>query len=202
MAYTRTGRPPGRPKTKEYVTLMARVPLDVATQAKRYAGLHRQTISDVLRDSLLILLQEEDPYRPDVSDMNGMKDIVSDMNTVPKIVSDMNGVKAPVDISQQPAPPVPVDSPRVSTLGDNLEAMLLDPVNTPPQPVQPTRDYDPSKYVLGTRCTRNPGHVFPGTTQSLRSLAGKQECRQCLRARDNAYRERKRQRTRTATPVA
>lgn len=83
MAYTRTGRPPGRPKTKKYVTLMARVPQDVADQAKRYARLHRHTMSDVLRESLLRLLQEEDPSRPYVSDTNGVQEIMSDTNIAP-----------------------------------------------------------------------------------------------------------------------
>ncbi len=57
-----TGRPKGRPKGPEYTTLMARMPEDLADQAKRYASLHRQTISDVLRDGLLVLLQGEDVY--------------------------------------------------------------------------------------------------------------------------------------------
>ena len=42
------GRPRGRPKEKEYVPLMARVPEDLAERAKRYAALHQQTISTVL----------------------------------------------------------------------------------------------------------------------------------------------------------
>jgi hypothetical protein len=105
MAYTRTGRPPGRPKTKEYVTLMARVPQDLADQAKRYAGLQRQTMSDVLRDGLLMLLQEEDPYRPYVSDMHRVQEIVLDTKAAipaldsatsqPGIVSDSNTVAEP-----------------------------------------------------------------------------------------------------------
>src|SRR5712692_12972 len=82
MPYTRTGRPPGRPKTKEYVTLMARVPQDAAAQAKRYASRHRQAMSDVLRDGLLMLLQEGDPYRPYVSDMNAAQEIVSDVKSL------------------------------------------------------------------------------------------------------------------------
>jgi len=57
-----TGRPKGRPKGPEHVTLMARVPLDMADQARRYAGRKQQTISEVLRDGLLILLQGEDAY--------------------------------------------------------------------------------------------------------------------------------------------
>src|SRR5262245_10273060 len=61
-----TGRPRGRPKTKEYVTLMARVDLTLADQVKRYASLHRQPISVVIRDAL-ILLMEEHPFAGDRS---------------------------------------------------------------------------------------------------------------------------------------
>jgi hypothetical protein len=53
-----TGRPRGRPKTKEYVTLMARVDIALANQVKRYASLHRQPVSVVMRDALILLMEE------------------------------------------------------------------------------------------------------------------------------------------------
>ena len=53
-----TGRPRGRPKTKEYVTLMARVDITLADEVKRYASLHRQPISVVIRDALTLLMDE------------------------------------------------------------------------------------------------------------------------------------------------
>src|SRR5216684_4643611 len=104
-----TGRPRGRPKTKEYVTLMARFPQDLADRVERYAGRKRQTVSDVLRDGVLVLLQEGDPYRPFVSDRNTVSDILSDAkgeeeeeeppDAQPVIVSDM---KKPLqDIAQE-----------------------------------------------------------------------------------------------------
>jgi hypothetical protein len=61
-----TGRPRGRPKTKEYVTLMARVDISLADQVKRYASLHRQPISVVIRDGLTLLM-EEYPFAGDRS---------------------------------------------------------------------------------------------------------------------------------------
>jgi len=73
-----TGRPRGRPKTKEYVTLMARFPQDLADRVERYAGRKRQTVSDVLRDGALVLLQEDDDtYRPFTSDRNTAVDVMS-----------------------------------------------------------------------------------------------------------------------------
>ena len=62
-----TGRPRGRPKTKEYVTLMARVDIILADEVKRYASLHRQPISVVIRDALTLLM-EEYPWAGDRSD--------------------------------------------------------------------------------------------------------------------------------------
>ena len=53
-----TGRPRGRPKTKEYVTLMARVDITLADEVKRYASLHHQSISVVIRDALTLLMEE------------------------------------------------------------------------------------------------------------------------------------------------
>jgi hypothetical protein len=53
-----TGRPRGRPKTKEYVTLMARVDIALADRVRRYASLHRQPISVVIRDALTLLMDE------------------------------------------------------------------------------------------------------------------------------------------------
>ena len=73
-----TGRPRGRPKTKEYVTLMARVDVALADQARQYARVHRQTISDVLRDGLQVLLSEQDPWHPLTSDRNAGPENLSD----------------------------------------------------------------------------------------------------------------------------
>jgi hypothetical protein len=63
-----TGRPRGRPKTKEYVTLMARVDVALAEQVQRYARLKRQTISEVLRDGLQVWLSDQDPWHPLAAD--------------------------------------------------------------------------------------------------------------------------------------
>src|SRR5713101_3098053 len=125
-----TGRPRGRPKTKEYVTLMARFPQDLADRVDRYAGRKRQTVSDVLRDGVLVLLQEDDPYRPFVSDRNTASDILSDATgeeeeeapsdaqpvivsdmkeTFPDNVSDVNGEIAPAAGTAEESTDIPSD---------------------------------------------------------------------------------------------
>lgn len=75
-----TGRPRGRPKEKEYVTLMARVPKDLADRVKGYRGRKQQTMSYVLRDGLELLLDQEHAQAPlYVHDRKGEKpSIMSD----------------------------------------------------------------------------------------------------------------------------
>ena len=53
-----TGRPRGRPTTTASVTLRARVDRALADQVKRYAAAHRQPMSVVIRDALMLLMEE------------------------------------------------------------------------------------------------------------------------------------------------
>jgi len=59
---------------------------------------------------------------------------------------------------------------------------------------------DASKFFLGSLC-RN-GHDYEGTGQSLKSLKGKQECRECTTARQRKARQQKVRAKRQAQPVA
>jgi len=61
VAYKPTGRPPGRPKTKEYVTLLARVPADLAELVKRYAGERGQSVAALIKDGLEWRIGDGDP---------------------------------------------------------------------------------------------------------------------------------------------
>ena len=61
MAYKPTGRPVGRPKTKEYVTLLARVPADLAELVKRYAGERGQSVAALIKDGLEWRIGDGDP---------------------------------------------------------------------------------------------------------------------------------------------
>jgi Recombinase len=61
MAYKKTGRPVGRPKTKEYVTLLARVPADLAELVKQYAEQHRLSVAAILREGAEWRIGDGDP---------------------------------------------------------------------------------------------------------------------------------------------
>ncbi len=183
-----TGKPRGRPKEKEYVTLMARVPLELAERAKRYAGRKQQTISVVIRDALEVLI-EDDRFSPFVSDRNGDAAIVSDRKGdaarsaahTDDILSDMK--------RDEPAPALETPVPDIvsDTKGDGSA-----PDSQEPAIVSDTKEgYDTSKYELGELCVH--GHDYHGTGQSLNRLSTGR-CAECAKARDQAYRDRKRQR--------
>ena len=191
MAYQRTGRPPGRPKTKEYVTLMARVPQDVADQAKRYAGLHRHTMSEVLRDGLLMLLQEQDPYRPYVSDTNAAQEIVSDVQSllereVQEIVSDTNGVAENVSDMKEAMPALVPENitAQAERTSDSQTVEIVSDSNVD------DKDYDPTTHSLGKRCPRY--HEYRGTGQSVLRISNR-HCRACDREKFHERKQAKRQ---------
>src|SRR3989442_3073236 len=61
MAYTPTGRPVGRPKTKEYQTISLKMPQVLLARVQVYARLHRQSISELIRDGLEWRITDGDP---------------------------------------------------------------------------------------------------------------------------------------------
>lgn len=53
MAYKATGKPRGRPKTREYSTLVARVPTDLVSRVKLYAEEHGEiSVAEVIKTGL------------------------------------------------------------------------------------------------------------------------------------------------------
>jgi hypothetical protein len=183
-----TGRPLGRPKTEEYETLSARVHLDLAERIRRYARLHRQSLSDVIREGFLLLL-EEDRFSPFTSDMNGGDSFTSDRNgDAPRpaaptddMLSDRNG-DAPALAVEAPLAYIVSDTKGDGAAPDAPEPVMLSDMK---------EDYDTSKYMLGELCVH--GHDYQGRGQSLKRRSNG-ECRECLRARDRAYKDRKRAR--------
>ena len=61
MAYTSTGRPVGRPKTKEYRTISLKIPQTLLDHVQQYARVHRQSMSELIREGLEWRIGEGDP---------------------------------------------------------------------------------------------------------------------------------------------
>jgi hypothetical protein len=188
-----TGRPRGRPKTKEYTTLMARVDVALADQVKHYAALHRQPLSVVIRDALTLLMEEypsgadltgphrvaaheflSDRYESPLdtlvgeTDSAGLAELLSDTNNfaVEKIMSDTNrGAGYMSDTNENDK--IISDTKEVPDIVSDMKA-----------------DYDTTKYFLGGLCRQ--GHNWHGTGKSLRrqaARADRQECLECQRFR-------------------
>ena len=56
-----TGNPVRRPRTKDYKTILARIPKDLHDQVTSYAYRHRQSVSELIRDGLLWRISDGDP---------------------------------------------------------------------------------------------------------------------------------------------
>jgi hypothetical protein len=61
MAYKSTGRPVGRPKTKEYRTISLKIPTTLLDQVKRYAKQRQQSVSELFREGVEWRIGEGDP---------------------------------------------------------------------------------------------------------------------------------------------
>jgi len=83
MAHKATGKTRGRPKTKEYKTLLSRVPQDLAELAERYAKQHGQSISELIREGLEWRIGDGDPRSNGLylAEPMGINEKVYDSNT-------------------------------------------------------------------------------------------------------------------------
>jgi hypothetical protein len=185
-----TGRPRGRPKTKEYVTLMARVDVALAAQVKRYAALHRQPLSVVIRDALALLI-EEYPAEVDRTGSHQLtaRDVLSD-----RYESPLDMLLEGTDSAERDALLSDMNEETIETILSDMkwnEAIVSDrngdensvsDTNIPP--------YDSAKFALGRLCKQ--GHDDDGQRHSLRYLLGDKDCVRCRQARSarNAGRAR------------
>ena len=160
-----TGKRRGRPKTREYATLMARIPQDLVDEVKRYAGLHRQSISVVIREGLLILLEH---------DSHG--DFMSDRKE--------EGAHTPIvyDMKEAPANPRPERAEGATEIVSDTNGAATETTSQS----SVTLPFDETKYILGKLCPRQ--HDYDGTRHSLLRLSN----RHCLACdREKKFHERK-----------
>ena len=151
-----SGRPRGRPKTKEYSTLMARVPPELADRVKRYAAAHRQPIAVVMRDALLLLMDEY----PSSADLSAPYRIAAHEFLSDRYDSSLDTLLGETDSAEFEA--------LLSDTNEEVVDAILEGVNRRPDIVSDTHvpAFDTTKYVLGKLCPC--GHDYHGTGQSLR----------------------------------
>ncbi len=211
-----TGRPRGRPKTKEYVSVTTRMDIALAEQLKGYATRKRQSLSDVVRDGLQLLFSEQDPWHPTLSDSNGdePRAFLSDRNESPlntlagevgsaereELLSDMKEevVEALLSDTNRDKDIVS-DIKEAERIMSDTKAVSSDIVSDTKTAVSlPTL---PEGQVWGKPCDKNPAHVDPQTGRTVRRR-GKDlstptgyfdRCRACEHDRKQARRQAKRQ---------
>ena len=202
-----TGRPKGRPKGPEYLTLTARMPLELVEQVRRYAGRKRQPLSEVLRDGLLLLLEQEDTAPRYAYDRKAAPVQAPD---IPSKVSDIKedtalARKAPVVHQASKVPDIkgallPPGTPRaviVSDIKEESDSTYGKSLAPQPDNVSDIKEavsvplFDTIKYRLGKLCPR--GHDYHGAGQSLRVNNKAGYCLACNAAMNQRKRDHKRQ---------
>ena len=203
-----TGRPRGRPKTKAYVTLMARVDVTLADRVKRYAAAHRQPIAVVIRDALLLLMDEY-PSSADLAAPHRIAahEFLSDRydSSLDMLLGETDSAELEALLSDTHAEVIDTflegansrpDGVSDTTLGDTPRLSDRTAAKTESTPVPASMSdtnvpaFDTTKYVLGKLCPR--GHDYHGTGHSLRHLR-RHVCLACdteqARARRKAQRK-------------
>ena len=207
-----TGRPRGRPKTKEYVTIMARVDVALADRVKRYASLHRQPLSVVLRDALTLLMDEypsgadllaphrvaeheflSDRYESPLdtlvgeTDSAGLAELLSDTNNfaIETILSDANNDKEYLSDRNK--------DEGILSDAKSVPAAIVSDRNTGAEGQwlsTPGLVYDATKHILGKLCPRV--HDYGGTGQSVLRRTNR-HCILCDREKFHERKQAKRQ---------
>ena len=217
MAYKPTGKPVGRPKTKEYVTLLARVPADLAALVKRYAGEHGQSVAALIREGVEWRIGDGDPrgmglYLAQPIDHS---EKVYDTNTDTARGEERGALLRELRAEQvrqgaqlqavvqalERQTGIPHASRTHYGQTEHVQAprgeMSRPTANVPEVRGEDTRQtgippYDTTRYYLGRLCPHQ--HDYHGTGHSLLRRHN-QRCRECERLGKRAAREAKRQAT-------
>ncbi len=202
MPYKRTGRPPGRPKTKAYVTLMARVDVVLADRVKHYAALHRQPLSVVIRDALTLLMDEY----PSSADLTGPHQLAEHEFLSDRYESPLDTLVGETDSAELEALLYDtkidaIESILSYTNGDTAylsdtngdETMVSDTKKVPANILSDTNipPFNESRYVLGEKLCRGK-HAYGSTGKTLLTINGR-KCPQCQTEGQRQRREAKRQ---------
>jgi len=181
MAYKSTGRPVGRPKTKEYKTLLARVPADLAELVKQYARQHGQSVAELLREGVEWRVGDGDPrgmgmylaqptdssekvYYTNTEKASGVESsaVLEDMRTA--LARQEAQIQALTQMLEQ----------QTALLRSNVYSSNT-PIGHGEQesrsehaPAGEGEGFDPARFRLGKLCKR--GHAYHGTGQTLYRL--------------------------------
>jgi hypothetical protein len=190
---------------KQYAPLVARVPQALVDAVKRYASLHRCTVSELIREGLEMRLEAgEVPGR--VAPARHTPDAEVIHEVIQKVILDvlpLLTVQLPDLIRLIAAEVIPevIHHQALATRGNTkvIHEVIQGHTTTPEQTLKghtkvihsqdaSALDYDPAKFSLGKLCPR--GHDYQGTGHSLLRKHN-QSCPQCLNALKREQRARR-----------
>ena len=221
MAHTPTGKPVGRPKTKDYKTISLKMPQEFLERVQHYARLHHQSVSELIRDGLEWRITEGDPRSVGVSVAQRTTSHTEQYAGNTEIPDDGVGESEHPGVLQDIMTALAQQGAQLTTLtqalmhqsseyssnttqemtGQQTVDTAIEPGNTVlPETVLPETvpPFDPSKFYLGQLCPH--GHAYEGTGQSLRGVAHR-NCMVCRQEQDKVRKREARQRKRQAQPA-
>jgi hypothetical protein len=202
------------------VTVSLRIPPDLAAQMKRYAQMHRQSVTALLLDGLKWRLEEGDPRGLGIALSGTSKEDTQEYYSNAAIGEQLEEtLQALRTVVERQEAQLAALTHAITTLGyygntapehatPPTQAPALSGQTATPAPPMPeisdcsntvlpdkngqtaTPPYDTNKYSLGVLCVHR--HEYAGTGQSLRQRLGKHECIECTRMRKRAYKKRQR----------
>jgi hypothetical protein len=193
MAYKPTGRPLGRPKTKDAPdrTISLKIPPDLLTRVQHYASLHQQSMSELIRDGLEWRITEGDPRWQPLPDARHYS-----ISVIPELGQSVHLFNDHRPVDEDLAPGV-LGEAQEQTNGITIipttlaaaTALHLQPTDAPRQPETVRPPFDTNIYTLGRLCEN--GHDYQGTGQTLRSRK-RRVCQACDKANARERRHAKR----------
>jgi hypothetical protein len=126
MAYKPTGRPVGRPKTKEYRTISLKIPTPLLDRVQTYAHLHRQSLSELIRDGLEWRIDAGDSLQQRYATGAGVE---QEYNGNTEILSETDKTSASPNVLQQILDTLARQDTRLQALAQALEQRHM--VSTP-----------------------------------------------------------------------
>jgi hypothetical protein len=153
---------------KAYTSITARIPQDLANEAKRYAGIHRLSVSELVRAGLEMRLEEGDvPGRTTGKPGEPGEEVLHEVLQVVTALSPMLQAAVRQTIAEVLHEVLPRKSIAHTPAPEGLTEVL--PQNAA---------FDHEKFYLAPLCKR--GHDYAGSGMSL-LRKGNSNCVQCQR---------------------
>jgi hypothetical protein len=197
---------------KAYASVIARIPQDLVDAVKRYAGVHRCSVSELIREGLEMRLDADVPGRSADSRRDSGGEVLHEVlhtlhtlspmlraavqgtvrETVTEVLHEVLSRSTRVQQAPEKVLQGHTSEPqgRATTRRGITEVLSQDTADAPVS--QHGAGFDTTRFLVGELCPEK--HAYLGTGQSLRYLRGDHDCVTCRRERNERYNAQKRAR--------